>query len=92
MARAGSTDLIRRNLELNVRTAARLDRLREAMEATSDSEVFRRALQILEALVEDEQAGRKFQVIDPKTGEVRTVSILNATATGFGQHPAPGPN
>ncbi len=93
--RTANSNSIRRSLELHPKTADRLDRLREALEATSDTEVFRRALQILEALIEDEKAGKTFLVKDRRTGETTAVSIRYAggalpspDATAAGQHPA----
>ena len=70
MARtAQRQDMVRRNIELHPRTAARLDRLRDHLEATSDTEVFRRALQVLESLVDDERAGKLLCINDPATGQ-----------------------
>jgi hypothetical protein len=74
------TDSVRRSLELHPRTALRLDRMRDALEAASDTEVVRRALQVLEALIEDEKAGKTLQVRDRATGEITSVSVRYAGA------------
>jgi Arc/MetJ-type ribon-helix-helix transcriptional regulator len=78
MART-TTAVVRRSIELTPKTAERLDRLRENLEATSDTEVIRRALQVLEALVDDEKAGRELQVRDRSTGETTSVRIFCRT-------------
>lgn len=57
MRKALPKGLVRRNLTLPGREAAGLDFLREATEASSDSEVTRQALRHLEQLVEDEELG-----------------------------------
>ena len=67
--------IIRRSLELHPRTAKRLDRLRDAMEATSDTEVFRRALEVFEALLESEGDGGGKLYIKDKDGVFTRVTL-----------------
>ena len=66
--------VVRRNIELHPRTAERLRRLKDDLEATSETEVIRRALQIMDALVADEKLGNTLYVRDP-SGTITSVSI-----------------
>jgi Arc/MetJ-type ribon-helix-helix transcriptional regulator len=73
---AADATLVRRNLTLRGREAARLDYLRTRLEASSDSEVVRQALRYLEELVEDEAAGKGFLIV-PKNGNAHEITIAS---------------
>lgn len=64
MARPATEKKIRLNLDLTERVRERLERLREATEAESMTEVIRRALSIYDALIEIRQEGGKIVVVD----------------------------
>jgi len=81
-----ATSTIRRHIELHPQTADRLERLRDALEATSDSEIFRRALQVLEALIQDEQSGKMLCIKD-QSGEITAVSVRYGGAGTHGYRP-----
>lgn len=67
-------DVVRRNIEFQPASVQRIEKLRTRMEAASDSEVLRRALQILDQLVEDEEAGKRIFVREPN-GDLVAVRI-----------------
>jgi hypothetical protein len=54
--------VVRRNIELQPQAVQRLERLKDRLEATSDSEVLRRALKVLEQVVEEEENGKRVLV------------------------------
>jgi hypothetical protein len=66
--------VIRRNIELQPQAAERLDKLKEKLEASTDSEVLRRALKILEQLIEDEANGKRVFVREPN-GDLVAVTL-----------------
>lgn len=68
------TDVVRRNIEFQPASVQRIEKLRTRMEAASDLEVLRRALQILDQLVEDEEAGKRIFVREPN-GDLVAVRI-----------------
>lgn len=70
-----SDEKIRRTLELKPPAAARLDWLAEQLEASNETEVIRKCLQITEALVKAELNGGRL-VIKSKSGQCTTVSVL----------------
>ena len=65
--------VIRRNIELQPQAIERLERLKEKLEATTDSEVLRRALKVLEQVVEEEENGKRV-LIRESNGDL--VSVL----------------
>ena len=67
--------VIRRNIELHPQAAERLERLKDKLEAPSDSEVLRRALKVLEQLVEDQEAGKRVLVREPN-GDLVAVRVI----------------
>ena len=65
----------RRNVILPERTLKRLATLRDKTEASSDTEVMRKALQFYEQFVEDVDNGKEILVRDGKTGETEIVRL-----------------
>lgn len=70
MRSGNAAKLVRRNLMLPDSFEARIAEIREKTEASSDSEVVRRALRLYEGLVKGEF---EVTVRDKVTGEVRSV-------------------
>jgi hypothetical protein len=88
MTRTTATpDTVRRSIEMHPRTDERIKWLMNELEATSVSEVIRRALQVLETLIADEKRGRRLFVEDER-GRLTAVSIRYAGINGPHQHPA----
>lgn len=58
-------ELVRRNIELQPKDQQRIERLREKLEASSDSEILRRALKVLDELIAEEEQGRRILVREP---------------------------
>jgi hypothetical protein len=67
--------VIRRNIELQPQAIERLERLKEKLEATTDSEVLRRALKVLEQVVEEEENGKRV-LIRESNGDLVSVLVL----------------
>jgi hypothetical protein len=68
-------NVVRRNIELQPQAAERLDKLRNKLEASTDSEVLRKALKVLEQLVEDQEQGREF-LVRSRDGDDTIVRIV----------------
>jgi hypothetical protein len=71
---AATTEMVRRSVEIHPRTDERIKWLMNELEATSVSEVIRRALQVLETLLIDEKQGRGLYVKDDQ-GRITAVSM-----------------
>lgn len=70
-------EMVRRSLEMHPKTDERIKWLMDELEATSISEVIRRALQVFEALISDEKQGKRLFVEDDK-GRLTAVSVRYA--------------
>jgi hypothetical protein len=71
---------VRRNLDLHPKTVSRVERIKDELEATSDAEVIRRAIQLFDALLNDEAKGKVLYVMDPETGDR---AVLRIRPTGY---------
>ena len=74
---ASGSDYVRRSIEMHPKTDDRIRFLMQELEATSITEVVRRALQVLEQLVVDEKRGRRLFVEDER-GRMIQVSMRYA--------------
>ena len=87
MARpVATTQTVRRSIEMHPRTDERIKWLIDELEATSVSEVIRRALQVLETLVRDEKQGRRLLVEDER-GRLTAVSVRYAGTNASASRP-----
>jgi len=78
--RTGSKEpLLRRNVVFTQRTIDRIASLREITEASTDTEVMRRALTLYEKIVNDVMAGTRIQLLSPD-GSVRELDLLGVEA------------
>ncbi len=66
--------VIRRNIEIYPETAKRLERLRMRLEARNDTEVVRRALRVLDEMIQDEDKGHQHYV--KEDGELVALRIV----------------
>lgn len=74
-SRVNGHDKGRLNLVLSKSSLERLNRLREKTEASSNADVFKDALRLYEALVEDAEAGKEFLTKD-EGGNVTSYRIF----------------
>ncbi len=84
--RAAGGSLVKRNLVLHERSARRLDALKEATQATSDSEVVRDALMVYALLVESAQAGKRL-ILSKGTGEERELLMPVSAPENISRRP-----
>lgn len=67
-------NVVRRNIELQPQAVERLEKVKGKLEASTDSEVIRRALKVLEQLIEDEENGKRLLVREPN-GDLVSVRL-----------------
>ena len=73
MKKSATEELVRKNITLSARCEARLNAIKAHRASTSDSEVIRQAINLMEYLLKND-----YEVVlrDPKTGKEKVVEFI----------------